>query len=185
MIFTTDHGEYMGEHGLLGKNNLYESVYHLPLVMHLPGKAETGVRSSTYLDVVDFGVTLSGLAGIDYPFAVHGTDKSEDLLKGEAHYQRELYIHPSDVPRAGIMTEDYELAYVGRGNTGGVFHDHVLYSIDRADLNIRLETIDILVVCMEDLHQVPVGVGIIFPENQPVAVQILEIDGLAGQRMLR
>ena len=66
-----------------------------------------------------------------------------------------------------------------------VFHDHFLYSIDRADLNIRLETIDILVVCMEDLHQVPVGVGIIFPENQPVAVQILEIDGLAGQRMLR
>ena len=80
----------MGEHGLLEKNNLYESVYHLPLVMHLPGKAETGVRNSTYLDVVDFGVTLSGLAGIDYPFAVHGPDKSADLIKGEANYQREL-----------------------------------------------------------------------------------------------
>ena len=66
-----------------------------------------------------------------------------------------------------------------------VFHDHFLYSIDRADLDLRLETVNILVVCMEDLHQVPVGVGIIFPENQPVAVQILEIDGPAGQRMLR
>lgn len=31
VIFTTDHGEYMGEHGLLEKNNLYESVYHLPM----------------------------------------------------------------------------------------------------------------------------------------------------------
>lgn len=137
VIFTTDHGEYMGDHGLLEKNNLYESVYHLPLVMHLPCKAETGVRSSTYLDVVDFGVTLSGLAGIDYPFAVHGTDKSEDLLKGEAHYQRELYIHPSDVPRAGILTEDYELAYVGRGNTGEIFHDHVLFDMKKDPLQRR------------------------------------------------
>ena len=127
----------MGEHGLLEKNNLYESVYHLPLVMHLPGKAETGVRSSTYLDVVDFSVTLSGLAEIDYPFAVHGTDKSEDLLKGETHYQRELYIHPSDVPRAGILTEDYELAYVGRGNTGEIFHDHVLFDMKRDPLQRR------------------------------------------------
>lgn len=95
------------------------------------------MRSSTYLDVVDFGVTLSGLAEIDYPFAVHGTDKSEDLLKGETHYQRELYIHPSDVPRAGILTEDYELAYVGRGNTGEIFHDHVLFDMKRDPLQRR------------------------------------------------
>ena len=68
---------------------------------------------------------------------IRDRDKSEDLLKGETHYQRELYIHPSDVPRAGILTEDYELAYVGRGNTGEIFHDHVLFDMKRDPLQRR------------------------------------------------
>lgn len=36
---------------------------------------------------------------------------------------------------------------------------------------------------MEDLHQIPVGVGIIFPENQPVVVQLFKINGFAGERV--
>lgn len=127
VVFTTDHGEYMGEHGLLEKNNLYESVYHLPMVMHIPGLEKTGQRNSTYMDMVDFGVTLAGLAGIDYPFPVQGRDKSDQLLEGKSDYPLELYIHPSDVQRAGIITEDYELAYVDKGWRGEQFHDHVLF----------------------------------------------------------
>ncbi len=127
VVFTTDHGEYMGEHGLLEKNNLYESVYHIPMVMHIPGFDRPGERNGTYVDFVDFGATLAGLAGVSYPFPIDGRDKSDQIMEGRADDPLEVYIHPSDVARAGIITEDYELAYVDRGYRGEQFYDHVLF----------------------------------------------------------
>ena len=40
-----------------------------------------------------------------------------------------LYIHPSDVPRAGIITPEFELAYVGKGWCEEEFHDHILFDM--------------------------------------------------------
>lgn len=127
VIFTADHGEYMGEHGLMEKNNLYESVYHLPMVFSTPGLPCRGSRNRTWFNVVDFGVTLAGMAGIPYPFEADGCDKSDALLEGREEGERESYIHPSDVPRTGIITERYELAYVGGGREGRKYHDHILF----------------------------------------------------------
>ena len=136
VVFTTDHGEYMGEHGLMEKNNLYESVYHIPLVMSLPGSRIKGMRCAAWVNVVDLGVTLAGLARIEYPFAVHGQDLSNVLLEnGET--QRELYIHPGDVPRAGILTPEFELAYVGLGNEGQMFRDHILFDRKKDPLQMQ------------------------------------------------
>lgn len=135
VIFTTDHGEYMGEHGLMEKNNLYESVYHIPLVMSLPGIRAKKERCRTWVNVIDFGVTLAGLAGVSYPFAVHGKDLSKTILRDE-ETPKELYIHPCDVPRAGILTPDYELAYVGRGWTGREFHEHILFDLKKDPLQM-------------------------------------------------
>lgn len=136
VVFTTDHGEYMGEHGLMEKNNLYESVYHIPLVMSLPGYGVEKKRCGTWMNVVDFGATLAGFAGIAYPFFVHGRDLSGELMQnGET--EKELYIHPGDVPRAGILTPEYELAYVGRGNTGQMFCDHILFDLKKDPLQLH------------------------------------------------
>lgn len=131
VVFTTDHGEYMGEHGLMEKNNLYESVYHLPMVISLPGRDCCKRRNRTYFNVVDFGVTLAGLAGVPYLFKTDGCDRSSCLLDGKEEGAGEIYIHPSDVPRAGIITEDYELAYVGGGWKGGKYKDHILFDRKR------------------------------------------------------
>lgn len=130
VIFTTDHGEYLGEHGLMEKNNLYESVYHIPLLMSMPGAGFVHQRCKTWLNVVDFGKTLAGFANVDYPFDTDGEDRSGQILRNETGVE-ELYIHPYDVPKAGILTPEYELAYVGRGHCGEVFHDHVLFDCRR------------------------------------------------------
>ncbi|PXX51472.1 putative sulfatase [Hungatella effluvii] len=127
IVFTTDHGEYMGEHGLMEKNNLYESVYHLPMVISMPGEGCRGSVNHTYFNAVDFGVTLAGLAGIPYTFETDGCDWSSCLLNGKEGGVRETYIHPSDVPRTGIITANYELAYVGEGWNGGNFKGHILF----------------------------------------------------------
>ena len=136
VIFTTDHGEYLGEHGLMEKNNLYESVYHIPMVMTLPGMSVKSRNCKTWLNVIDFGRTLAGLVDIPYLYETDGLDRSRQILNNETSLE-ELYIHPSDVPRAGILTPDYELAYVGMGHCGEKFHDHVLFDCKKDPLQVN------------------------------------------------
>lgn len=127
VILTTDHGEYLGEHGLMGKNNLYDSAYHIPMIISMPWEKQRGVRSKMYFSVVDFGKTIAGMAGISYPYECDGYDKSDSLFGNSCNVEKEIYIHPSDVPRAGIITDQYELAYVGTGWKGKVFCEHILF----------------------------------------------------------
>lgn len=136
VIFTTDHGEYLGEHGLMEKNNLYENVYHIPMVMTLPGMSVKSRNCKTWLNVIDFGRTLAGLVDIPYRYETDGLDRSRQILDNETSLE-ELYIHPSDVPRAGILTPDYELAYVGMGHCGEKFHEHVLFDCKKDPLQVN------------------------------------------------
>lgn len=133
VIFTTDHGDYLGEHGLMEKNNLYESVYHIPMLVRLPECKKAGFRSPAWIRMTDFAPTLAGLLGIPYSYPCDGEDLSGELLAGKEG-RKEVCIFPSDVPRTGIITEEYELAYVGRGYRGGMFYDHILFDRKRDPL---------------------------------------------------
>ena len=135
VVFTSDHGEYMGEHGLMEKNNLYESVYHVPMLIAMPGYR--GKKNRGCFNVVDFGTTLAGLAGIGYPFETDGNDRSHAIMEGQEDGNMEVYLHPTDVPRAGIITDKYELAYVGRGWKGEAFHDHILFDRQKDPLQMN------------------------------------------------
>ena len=86
--------------------------------------------------MIDFGRTLAGLVDIPYLYETDGLDRSRQILNNETSLE-ELYIHPSDVPRAGILTPDYELAYVGMGHCGEKFHDHVLFDCKKDPLQVN------------------------------------------------
>jgi uncharacterized sulfatase len=42
VVFTTDHGDYMGEHGLYGKNRAFEAAYRIPMIMRRPAAGSAG-----------------------------------------------------------------------------------------------------------------------------------------------
>ena len=117
------------------KNNLYESVYHIPCVISMPRKNIQERRCNTWINVVDFAPTLAGMMEIPYPFQVQGRDLSTHLLENRKTEQV-LYIHPSDVPRAGIITPEFELAYVGKGWCEEEFHDHILFDMRKDPLQM-------------------------------------------------
>lgn len=128
VVFTTDHGEYMGEHGLMSKNNLYESAYRIPFLIRWSGNIAEGAVIDSFLTTVDFQQTLLGLIGLSPCGREQGRDASP-LLRGlTIPWENEAYIHPNDVPRTGIFTPRFELAYVGLGwNLFEEFQDHILY----------------------------------------------------------
>ena len=138
LVFTSDHGDYMGEHGMLHKNNLYESAYHIPLIVSYPAKLKQGVRINKFVNIVDFVPTMLSLMEVKPCGREQGMDVTS-LMYGETmDYEEEIYLHPNDVPRTGIITPDYELAYVGDGwKEGTVFSDHIMFDMKKDPLQVH------------------------------------------------
>lgn len=65
VVYTTDHGEMLGEHGMRGKFCFYDGSARLPLITRLPGRIPAGSRSNALVDQTDFVPTFLALAGID------------------------------------------------------------------------------------------------------------------------
>ncbi len=109
VVFTTDHGEYMGELGLVGKNMVYESAYHVPLVMHWPKGIAAGTQVDRFVTSVDFQQTVLGLMGVAPAGREQGRDASP-FLRGESpEWRDEAFIHHSRFGYTGIFTPEYEL----------------------------------------------------------------------------
>ena len=67
IIFTSDHGDMLGAHGLAAKGvgTSYEEVYNVPLVLRVPGLTEGVEESRTLTSLVDLAPTLLDLCGVE------------------------------------------------------------------------------------------------------------------------
>lgn len=67
VLFSSDHGYHMGEHGHYQKNTLFENADRVPLIISAPGVSESGKRAQGFVEMIDFYRTLSDLAGLSMP----------------------------------------------------------------------------------------------------------------------
>jgi len=58
VIFTSDHGEMLGAHGMREKNVFYEESSHIPLLIRFPGKIKEQIRVDGYVSLVDLSPTI-------------------------------------------------------------------------------------------------------------------------------
>jgi len=99
VIFTTDHGFYHGEHGLIGKSilsgeyyssaPLYEEVARIPLMVRVPGQAAG--RRTAFAQPPDLMPTMLDLGGVEIPETVQG-ESLVPILRGERDESRPLAI---------------------------------------------------------------------------------------------
>ncbi|MDP6114219.1 MAG: sulfatase-like hydrolase/transferase [Planctomycetota bacterium] len=66
IIFCSDHGDYLGDHGLIGKGTFYESSIKVPLLVRLPS-AESTIDVEKLTSIADITSTLLACAGVDVP----------------------------------------------------------------------------------------------------------------------
>ena len=66
VVFTTDHGEQMGDHWMYGKAGFFDESYHIPLIVHAPGGAR-GQRVAAFTEHVDLMPTMLDWLGIEVP----------------------------------------------------------------------------------------------------------------------
>jgi arylsulfatase len=66
IIFGSDHGDYLGDHGLTGKGSFYEGSCHVPLIARVPGSGN-GRVADDLVTLTDVTATILSQAGCDVP----------------------------------------------------------------------------------------------------------------------
>jgi uncharacterized sulfatase len=120
VVYTTDHGEFMGEHGLMNKGKPYDTAYRIPFIMCWPKGIKAGTVVDNVISNVDFMPTVLGLMNMAKSGREQGHDGS-GLLKGnDAGWKDESFIHYEPGSHLGIFTAEYELCFVNG-------QDHILF----------------------------------------------------------
>jgi len=93
VIFSTDHGHLLGEHGYWAKNYMfdYEELVHVPLIICTPNSAGAPKRVSALTAAIDIMPTIMEMHGAKLPHVVHGRSLVHLLNKDEPHHDAVLY----------------------------------------------------------------------------------------------
>lgn len=122
VVYTSDQGFYMGEHGWFDKRFMYEESMSTPLVMMLPEGLKARGEIKEMVQNIDYAPTFLDLAGVEIPQDIQGVSLLP-LLKGEhpKDWRKSLYYHFYEYPAEhavkrhyGIRTERYKLIHFYR-----------------------------------------------------------------------
>jgi arylsulfatase A-like enzyme len=81
IVFSTDHGNVFGQHGLKNKGPfLFEDLVKLPFIVSCPGQVNKGQRSDALQSLLDVPETFLSLAGLPIPKIMSGIDQKEVWL---------------------------------------------------------------------------------------------------------
>jgi arylsulfatase A-like enzyme len=117
VIFTSDHGESLGDHGLRRKGcRFYEGLARVPLIISWPGRFKQGIKSDALVGLIDIAPTLLEATGLPLPKKMQGKSLMP-ILEGKADphthrdYVRSIYYRALVGESYGSMirTRNYKL----------------------------------------------------------------------------
>jgi arylsulfatase A-like enzyme len=116
VVFTSDHGDYLGSHGRVQKGDLHEESVRIPLIVRWPVELKPKVPSRQVAALVDMAPTLLGLVGVEMPSHMHGQSLAT-VLRGEQATLADDYAFIETGRGAGIRTPThlYSLPFVVSG----------------------------------------------------------------------
>lgn len=115
IVYTSDQGFYLGEHGWFDKRWMYEESFRTPLIMKGPGIAK-GKQTYSMVQNLDFAETLLDLAGLPIPSDMQGKS-FVPVLKGKKGGHDALYYHFYEnqehrvAKHVGVRTLRYKLIW--------------------------------------------------------------------------
>lgn len=124
IVYTSDQGFYMGEHGWFDKRFMYEESFRTPLIIRYPQAIKAGSKTDALVQNIDYAPTFLSLAGVEKPEDMSGS--SLEAVFGDvnpANWRKDLYYHYYDYPAIhsvrrhdGVRNERHKLIhFYGKG----------------------------------------------------------------------
>ncbi|MHC4624872.1 MAG: sulfatase/phosphatase domain-containing protein [Planctomycetota bacterium] len=119
VVYTSDQGFFLGDHGWFDKRFMYEESLRMPLLIRYPKEIRRGSANSDIVLNLDFAPTFLDFAGVTVPADIQGRS-FRSLLKGKAprDWRTSMYYHYYEYPGAhavkrhyGIRTKRYKLIH--------------------------------------------------------------------------
>jgi arylsulfatase A-like enzyme len=117
VVYSSDQGFYLGEHGWFDKRWIFEESLRTPLLVRWPGVTRPGTINADLVSNLDFAPTFLEAAGVEVPKAVHGRSLMP-VLKGQTptDWRKSFYYHYYEYPgphavrrHYGVVTDRYKL----------------------------------------------------------------------------
>ena len=116
VVYSSDQGFYLGEHGWYDKRWMYEESFRMPFLIKWPGVTKAGERTRGLAQNIDFAPTFLNAAGVSVPADMQGRSL-KPLLTGKtpAAWRKSIYYHYYErgehhVPaHEGVRTDRYKL----------------------------------------------------------------------------
>ncbi|MBZ5856333.1 sulfatase family protein [Flavihumibacter profundi] len=118
VVYTSDQGFYMGEHGWFDKRFMYEESLRTPFMIKYPGWIKPGTRLNDMVVNIDFAPTLLDMASVPVPADIQGKSFAKQLTGSHSTevWRKSMYYHyyeypePHKVaPHFGVRTMRYKL----------------------------------------------------------------------------
>ena len=115
IVYMSDQGFYLGEHGWFDKRFMYEESFRTPMVMRYPGVIEPGTESNDFVMNLDIAPTILDAAGVPIPQDMQGQSMLPLLTNKDAKGRDAMYYHYYEngehavSPHFGIQTKGYKL----------------------------------------------------------------------------
>jgi arylsulfatase A-like enzyme len=129
VIYASDQGFYLGEHGWFDKRWMFEESYRTPLIIRWPGVVNPGTVNTNMVSNLDLAETFLEIAGVAVPPDMQGRSMVP-LLKGKtpANWRKEHYYHYYEYPGSHMVKRHYGMS------TGRYKLMHYYYDIDEWEL---------------------------------------------------
>jgi arylsulfatase A-like enzyme len=125
IVFTTDHGEFLGQHGLTDKGPFhYEDMIRTPMLARWPGELPAGAVSEALQSQVDYAPTFLAAAGLAIPGLMQGVNQLPAWRGGEAvrrHVLCENRHNPTKMHLRTLVNERYKLTVYRNRPYGELF----------------------------------------------------------------
>ncbi|UCD29761.1 MAG: sulfatase [Planctomycetota bacterium] len=119
VIYSSDQGFYLGDHGWFDKRFMYEESLRMPLLVRWPGVTKSGSVDEHLVQNLDFAETFLDIAGVKIPSDMQGVSLVP-LMKGQSpkDWRKSIYYHYWEFPAVhsvnrhyGVRTDRYKLMY--------------------------------------------------------------------------
>ncbi|WP_240614733.1 sulfatase/phosphatase domain-containing protein [Polaribacter filamentus] len=118
VIYTSDQGFYLGEHGWFDKRFMYEESFHMPLLMRYPKHITPGSVNNDLVLNIDYAPTLLEAAGVSIPDDIQGKSLLPIFKNNKEPFRDAVYYHYYEYPywhhvqpHYGIRTDRYKLIH--------------------------------------------------------------------------